>query len=66
MEDKDKLDINDTFVPYDHATSTTKLLKSLSALLERDTEDPEPSGATSATKTRVSWMQRVLSWFRRS
>ncbi len=72
MGDKDKLDITDTFVPYDDHTSKTKLLRSLTALLKRDTEDPEPSEATSGIKAypfvkpRVSWTQRVLGWFRKN
>ena len=65
-EDKDKLDVTNTFVPYDHHTSRTRLLKSLSALLARDAEDPELSGGSSGTKTNpvVSWTRRVASWFR--
>ncbi len=35
MGDKDKLDITDTFVPYDDHTSKTKLLESLGGSLER-------------------------------
>ncbi len=72
MDDKDKLDRTDTFVPYDHLTSKTKLLKSLSALLERDIEAPnEPVRIPSRTETnpvvqpRVGWTRRVLGWFRR-
>jgi len=36
MGDKDKLDITDTFVPYDDHTSKTKLLESLGGVLERE------------------------------
>ena len=64
MDDKDRLDLTDSFVRYDYLTNTVELLETLSRL-ERDIEDPEPFGATSATKTGVSWTQRVLGRFRR-
>ena len=69
MDDQKRMDGVDTFVPYDHLTSKTRLLKSISEL-ERDNEDPESSEATSGIKTfpfvetRISWAQRVLGWFR--
>ena len=69
MDEKDKLDVTDTFVPYDQLTSRTRLLKSLAALLERDTKDTKPVGARPGTATnpvvkpRISWTRRVLSWF---
>ncbi len=69
MDEKDKLDVTDTFVPYDQHTSRTKMLQSLSALLQRDTKDPEPvqerpgTATNPAVKPRVSWTRRVLSWF---
>ena len=68
MEDKDKLDITNTFVPYDNLTSRTRLLRSLSALLAREAESPDRSGETTVTKTTpaVSWTRRIASWFRRS
>ena len=71
MDDKDKLDVTDTFVPYDQHTSRTKMLQSLSTLLQRDTGDSEPVGARPGTATnpavkpRVSWTRRILSWFER-
>lgn len=64
MDDKDRLDLTDSFVRYDYLTSTVELLETLSRL-ERDIEDPEFFEATFATKTHVSWTQRVLSWLRR-
>ena len=36
MGDKDKLDITDSFVPYDDHTSQTKLLKALGESLGRE------------------------------
>ncbi len=68
MEDKDKLDITNTFVPYDNLTSRTRLLRSLSALLTRETDDSENSGGTTETKTTpaASWTRRIASWFGRS
>ncbi len=66
MEDKDKLDVTNTFVPYDSLTSRTRLLKALSALLAREAESPDPSGETTETKTTpvASWTRRLASWFR--
>ena len=68
MDDKDKPDVTNTFVPYDHHTGRTRLLKALSALLARETENSELSGETTVTKTTpvVSWTQRISGWFRRS
>ncbi len=67
MEDKDKLDTTNTFVPYDNLTSRTRLLRSLSALLAREAESPDLSGETTVTKTTqaVSWTLRIASWFSR-
>jgi hypothetical protein len=64
MDDKDRLDLTDSFVRYDYLTSTVELIETLSRI-ERDIEESETSGATSATMTRVSWMRRVLGRFRR-
>ena len=64
MDDRNRLDITDSFVRYDYLTSTVELIETLSRI-ERDIEESETSGATSATKTRVSWTQRVLGWLRR-
>ncbi len=72
MDDKDKFDVTDTFVPYDYHTSRTRLLKSLSALLTRDADDPEVSGESSGTTTNpvvgagAGWTRRVASWLRRN
>ncbi len=84
MDDKDKANGTDTFVPYDHITSRTKLLKSLRGLLgsedatsaiqvrEARAELEEIIEGESATAEhryqplRVSWMQRVLNWFKTS
>ena len=84
MGDKDKLDITDTFVPYDDHTSKTKLLKALGGLLEREGTtnrikvleartmlEEFSKGATVQHRyepkaVRVSWAQRVSSWFKRS
>ena len=83
MDNRDKIDVTDTFVPYDHVTSITRLLKSLGGLLGREeatstikvrearAELEEIIDGESATvehryqPPRVSWKQRVLSWFRR-
>ena len=68
MEDKDKLDVTNTFVPYDNLRSRTRLLKSLFALLTRETDDPENSGETTEMKATpaASWTRRLASWFGRS
>ncbi len=65
MDDKDRLDLTDSFVRYDYLTTTVELLETLSRL-ERDIEESETFGATSATNTRVNWTQRVLGWFRKN
>jgi hypothetical protein len=71
MDEKDKLDVTDTFVPYDQHTSRTKMLQSLSTVLQEDAGDSEsvkerPGTARNpAVKPRVSWTRRVLSWFER-
>ncbi len=84
MDDQDKIDETDTFVPYDDHTSKTKLLKALGGLLEREDTtnrikvleartmlEEFSKGATvqhlyQPKAVRVSWTQRVLSWFRRN
>ena len=84
MDDKDKANGTDTFVPYDHITSRTHLLKSLGGLLGREeatstikvlearAELEEIIEGEDATvehhyqPPRVSWTQRVLSWFKTS
>ncbi len=62
MGDKDKLDITDTFVPYDDHTSQTKLLKALGESLGQEGTTVQHRYQPKAA--RVSWTQRVLSWFR--
>ena len=74
-DSQDEIDVTDTldgidaFVPYDHLTSKTRLLQTISTLVE-DAEDPVSFGATSrieivpSVKTNVSWQRRVLNWFR--
>ena len=70
MHDKDRHSETETFVPYDHLTSKTEPLDTISRIRRR-AEDPEAFGATTAIricrffKLRVSWTQRVLSWFKR-
>ena len=83
MGDKDKLDITDTFVPYDDHTSQTKLLGDLGeslgqevttntiqvrqakATLDEMTKRLPAVGRDQPEAARVSWTQRVLSWFKR-
>ncbi len=36
MDDQDKVDVKDTFVPYEELTTETKLLKALAELLGRE------------------------------
>ncbi len=40
MDDKDKIDVTETDILYDHLTSTTSLVEAIS-LLERETDKPE-------------------------
>ena len=60
----------DEFVPFDHLTSKTRLLKSISEL-ERDADEPETSEPRSGNesdaleKTSVDWKKRVLGWLKR-
>ena len=74
--DDDNFKPTDTFVPYDELTATLKL-RETAAQTRREvkaqvSEGPEVFGATSGVKvypfvkTRVSWIQRVSSWFRRN
>ena len=67
MDDNGKIEGADGFVPYDHLTSKTRLLDTISLLVE-DTEDSETLRATGPRKadpvTNIGWAQRVLSWFR--
>ena len=83
MDDQDKVDVKDTFVPYEELTTETKLLKALAELLGREdttntlkilkaramleeiTEGTTVQHRYQPKAARVSWTQRVLSWFRR-
>ena len=74
-DEKDDLDLADMFVP--HSELTVKLdLRETAAQTRRDAEEREnkernPFEDTTGikvypfVKTRVSWMRRVLGWFRR-
>ncbi len=80
MDDKQKFGIADTFVPYEELTTETKLLKALAELLGREDTtitlkilkaramlEEITEGTTVQHRyqpPRVSWTQRVLSWFR--
>jgi len=76
MDDQDRFDDIDTFVPYDELTNTPKMREAIIQLRreteERQTEtiDSETLLATSRIKrspfVKTSWTQRVLSWFKRS
>jgi len=67
----DTLDETDMFVPYEELSDRLKQLEEITQR-QRAIEDPETFGAISDTntyplvRTRVSWKQRVLGWFRRS
>jgi len=74
--DKDNFKPTDTFVPYDELTATLKL-RETAAQTRREAEareDKEQNSFADSTgigvypfvRTRVSWKQRVLGWFRRS
>jgi len=49
MDDKGKINVMDTFVPYDESTNKFSLLHT-TPRFERETEEPEPFGATSGIK----------------
>ena len=76
MDDQDRFDDIDTFVPYDELTNTPKMREAIIQFRreteERETEtiDSETLLATSRIKRypfdKTSWTQRVLSWFRRN
>ena len=76
MSDKDKLDLTDTYVSYSELTGKLDM-RDTAAQTRREAEAQEdkeqnPFGDTTGikvypfVKTRVSWADRVLSWFRRS
>ena len=70
MHETDRHSETETVVPYNHLTSKTKPLDTISQIRRR-AEDPEAFGATSAIriyrffKLRVSWTQRIQGWFSR-
>ncbi len=70
MDDKNQPDVTDTSDSYDELTNRLKLGDGIT-LLERETEEPDPTGGGGTTRirsyafTRTSWTQRVLRWFRR-
>ncbi len=49
MDEKDKIDVTETDILYDHLTSTTSLVEAIS-LLERKTDKPEAS----ATQEKIT------------
>ena len=67
MDDNENTEGADGFVPYDHLTSRTRLLDTISLLVE-DTEESETLRATGTTSAdqgaNLGWAQRVLNWFR--
>ena len=58
MEDKEKVNVTDTFVPDFHLTSKSRLL------VEEITEGTTMPHRYQPKAARVSWAQRVLSWFK--
>ncbi len=68
-DDKDEISLTDTFVPHGELTRKLDMLGTISDL-KREAETSETIGATSGmetypfVKTRVSWSQRLLGWFR--
>ena len=75
-DDKNEIDVTvaldgtDMFVPYEELSDRLKQLEEFTQR-QRAIKDPETFGTISETnaylfvKTPVSWMQRVLGWFRR-
>ena len=78
-DDKEKTDATDTFVPDGDITSEAELLETITQI-QRGIEEPETlamleeyiEGESPTVRHRyqpiaapVSWVQRVLSWFRR-
>ena len=60
MDDQDKNDVIDTAILDAHFMSTTKLLADISQL-QQDAKGAVQHGIQ---PPHVSWMRRVLSWFR--
>lgn len=57
MDDKDKIDVSDTFVPDLHPTSKNRLL------LEEITEGTTALHHYQPEAAPVSWVRRLLNWF---
>ena len=70
MADQNTLDLTGAFADDGDTTRKLKILDSINQL-EQAIEDPERPEITADTnthpfvKTRISWVQRVLGWFRR-
>ncbi len=65
MDDKDKIGGTETFVPYDHITSRTRLLESISRQVQNN-DDAEILVTAPVIETRVSWTQRLIRWLRQN
>ncbi len=74
MSDKNKLDETDTFAPDSEPTHDDNRFEYVSRLKRKAGTEAIDSDILQATgrmkaypsvKTRVSWTQRVLGWFRR-
>ncbi len=62
MDDQDKKDVVDTGIIDAHFMQTTNLLDEISQLQQ----DTKGTGRHRFQPPRVSWTQRVLSWFRKN
>ena len=60
MDEQDKTDVVDTGIIDAYFMQTTKLLEEVSQLQQ----DAKGTLRHRVRSPRVSWMQRVLSWFR--
>ncbi len=60
MDDQDKIDVIDTASLDAHFMRTTKLLEEITQLQQ----DKKITVRHRSQPPRVSWMWRVLSWFR--
>jgi len=76
QSDNEIFDLTDTFVSYNELTTTLQARNTTSRVQReteaREHEDPGTFGVTSGVKvypfvkTRVSWIQRVSNWLRRT
>ena len=78
MDDKEKTEATDTFVPDFYLTRKAELLETITqiqrgieepetlAMLEEYIEGESPTVRHHYQPPRVGWAQRVLNWFRRS